>query len=128
MLLNSFRFKTFFWPFDDLKIFDMVNFKNHNRVLIFLWWYLSYTTSTTFSAKASHILQIHWSLSPINFNESPFISYLSVCDQLQQTAHKFFTLHVTLLRWIDARLFLSFISAFRVLSDAHFYNCIKFIP
>ena len=78
----------FLGSFDDLKIFDVVNFEDDGGDGVLVWLDLIFAVAATFRAKRAHILQVHAAFCTINLNQRAFVPDLGVCDQRNQAARQ----------------------------------------
>lgn len=104
LLLQVFlRFFFFcFWPFDDLEVFNMVDFEDDGRDGVFVGLDLVFPISATLRPERSHVLKIHASFSPIDFNKGALVADLGIGDEADHAPRQV----VCLLGFVWARHFL----------------------
>ena len=100
VFLRFFNFS--FWSFDDLEVFDMVDFEDDGGDGVFVRLDLVFALSSTLRPERSHVLEIHASLSPIDFNEGALVADLGIGDQADHAPRQV----VCLLGFVWARHFI----------------------
>lgn len=93
---------------DNLKILDVVDLKDHNWVLLFRRVHLVDSSTTTFSAIAPYILELHRPLSLVDLNKRSFVPDLGIRNQLEQGANQLVLLLGRLLSFCLVRSFRHF--------------------